>query len=68
MTIIVAVIAIYATDFAINVVQSTSRSLIVDTLPISQQQLGSAWGQDLIYSSSNPANTRQHPVSVLLAT
>jgi hypothetical protein len=28
-----------------NLVQSCCRSLIVDTLPISQQQLGSAWGK-----------------------
>jgi hypothetical protein len=26
-------------------VQSSSRSLIVDTLPIPKQQLGSAWGE-----------------------
>lgn len=28
-----------------DAVQSSSRSLIVDTLPISKQQLGSAWGE-----------------------
>lgn len=38
-----AVFCIYAVDFAINGVQATCRSLIVDTLPESQQQLGSAW-------------------------
>ncbi|TPX22904.1 hypothetical protein DIZ76_014785 [Coccidioides immitis] len=43
VTIMVAVLSIYATDFAINVVQACCRSLIVDTLPIPQQQLGSAW-------------------------
>ncbi|KAI9731490.1 MAG: hypothetical protein M1834_004610 [Cirrosporium novae-zelandiae] len=42
-TIALAVISIYAVDFAINAVQSTSRSLIVDTLPIPEQQQGSAW-------------------------
>ncbi|KAH8694039.1 putative sucrose transport protein [Talaromyces proteolyticus] len=42
-TIAVAVLAIYGVDFAINAVQACCRSLIVDTLPISQQQLGSAW-------------------------
>ncbi|SLM40064.1 Major facilitator superfamily domain, general substrate transporter [Lasallia pustulata] len=42
-TIALAVLSIYAVDFAINAVQSSSRSLIVDTLPISKQQLGSAW-------------------------
>ncbi|EEP82757.1 conserved hypothetical protein [Uncinocarpus reesii 1704] len=43
VTIAVAVLSIYAVDFAINVVQACCRSLIVDTLPIPQQQLGSAW-------------------------
>ncbi|KAI9842296.1 MAG: hypothetical protein M1837_007366 [Sclerophora amabilis] len=42
-TVYLAVFSIYAVDFAINAVQSTSRSLIVDTLPIPKQQLGSAW-------------------------
>ena len=32
--------------------QATCRSLIVDTLPESQQQLGSAWGQSDFASSS----------------
>ncbi|KAL1986718.1 hypothetical protein VTN96DRAFT_5923 [Rasamsonia emersonii] len=42
-TIAVAVLSIYAVDFAINAVQACCRSLIVDTLPIPQQQAGSAW-------------------------
>lgn len=42
-TIVVAVLSIYGVDFAVNAVQACCRSLIVDTLPISQQQLGSAW-------------------------
>ena len=42
-TLVVAVLAIYLVDFAINAVQACCRSLIVDTLPISQQQHGSAW-------------------------
>lgn len=64
-TIGLAVLSIYAVDFAINAgislstislealgltrmtVQSSCRSLIVDTLPISKQQLGSAWGKRL---------------------
>jgi len=64
VTIAVAVLSIYAVDFAINVgkshsfrllltiwlmtwiVQACCRSLIVDTLPIPQQQSGSAWGKD----------------------
>ena len=61
-TIALAVLSIYAVDFAINagkysrvthlhlqrssvLVQSSCRSLIVDTLPIPKQQLGSAWGK-----------------------
>lgn len=40
-----AVLSIYALDFAINAVQASCRSLIVDTLPIPKQQLGSAWGE-----------------------
>lgn len=42
-TIAVAVLSIYAVDFAINAVQASCRSLVVDTLPISKQQAGSAW-------------------------
>jgi solute carrier family 45, member 1/2/4 len=43
MTIILAVLALYATDFAINAVMSCSRSLVVDTLPLQKQQSGAAW-------------------------
>ncbi|XHG09556.1 hypothetical protein AWENTII_012607 [Aspergillus wentii] len=43
VTIALAVLSIYAVDFAINVVQACCRSLIVDTLPIPSQQAGSAW-------------------------
>lgn len=42
-TVVLAVFAIYAVDFAINAVMSCSRSLIVDTLPIEKQQAGAAW-------------------------
>ncbi|KFA66313.1 hypothetical protein S40285_01919 [Stachybotrys chlorohalonatus IBT 40285] len=42
-TIVLAVLAIYVLDFAINAVMSCSRSLIVDTLPIEKQQAGAAW-------------------------
>jgi solute carrier family 45 protein 1/2/4 len=47
-TITLAVFSIYAVDFAINAVQSCSRSLIVDTLPIPKQQLGSAWASRMV--------------------
>ncbi|PNP41426.1 hypothetical protein TGAMA5MH_06753 [Trichoderma gamsii] len=43
-TVILAVAAIYAVDFAINAIMSCARSLIVDTLPIEKQQAGAAWG------------------------
>ncbi|EXJ56675.1 hypothetical protein A1O7_07019 [Cladophialophora yegresii CBS 114405] len=48
VTIVVAVLCIYALDFSINAVQACCRSLIVDTLPISQQQAGSAWASRLV--------------------
>ncbi len=44
-TVALAVVSIYAVDFAINAVQACCRSLIVDTLPIPKQQTGSAWGK-----------------------
>ncbi|KAL1590538.1 hypothetical protein WHR41_00597 [Cladosporium halotolerans] len=48
LTIALAVVDIYLLDFIINIVQSTCRSLIVDTLPIEKQQLGSAWASRMI--------------------
>ncbi|KAF2452324.1 hypothetical protein BDY21DRAFT_294897 [Lineolata rhizophorae] len=48
ITIAVAVLSIYGVDFAINAVQASCRSLVVDTLPISKQQLGSAWGGRMV--------------------
>ena len=47
-TLALAILSIYAVDFAINAVQSCSRSLIVDTLPIPKQQLGSAWASRMV--------------------
>ncbi len=46
-TIVLAVLCIYALDFSVNAVQACCRSLIVDTLPVSQQQAGSAWASRL---------------------
>jgi solute carrier family 45 protein 1/2/4 len=43
LTIMLAVLALYGVDFAINAVMSCSRSLVVDTLPIQKQQIGAAW-------------------------
>lgn len=42
-TIVLAVLSLYATDFAINAVMSCARSLVVDTLPIHKQQTGASW-------------------------
>ncbi len=47
-TVALAVVSIYAVDFAINAVQACCRSLIVDTLPIPKQQTGSAWGKSTL--------------------
>ncbi|KAK6079084.1 sucrose transport protein [Seiridium cupressi] len=43
VTILVAILAIYAVDFSINAVMSAARSLMVDVLPMSKQQDGAAW-------------------------
>ncbi|KAK7531319.1 sucrose transporter, partial [Phyllosticta citribraziliensis] len=48
VTITLAVLCIYAIDFAINSVQASGRSLIVDVLPTSKQQLGSAWATRMV--------------------
>lgn len=47
VTILVAVLAIYAVDFSINAVMSAARSLMVDVLPIAKQQDGAAWSSRL---------------------
>lgn len=47
LTVLIAVLCIYALDFSINAVQACSRSLIVDTLPTSRQQAGSSWASRL---------------------
>ncbi|KAF2637860.1 MFS general substrate transporter [Massarina eburnea CBS 473.64] len=47
-TVILAVFSIYGIDFAINAVQGSCRGLIVDTLPIPKQQLGSSWASRMV--------------------
>ncbi|KAJ1928594.1 hypothetical protein IWQ60_001888 [Tieghemiomyces parasiticus] len=42
-TIWVAVVAIYSLDFAVNVIQACCRALLVDVLPPSKQEQGTAW-------------------------
>jgi solute carrier family 45, member 1/2/4 len=48
LTVFIAVLSIYGVDFAINAVQASARSLIVDTLPASKQQAGSAWASRMV--------------------
>ncbi|GME42368.1 sucrose transport protein SUC2 [Neofusicoccum parvum] len=48
VTVALAVACIYVIDFAINAVQASSRSLVVDTLPIPKQQIGSAWASRMV--------------------
>ncbi|KAJ1896574.1 hypothetical protein LPJ81_004711 [Coemansia sp. IMI 209127] len=43
-----AVAAFYVLDFAINCVQASLRALIVDTLPTSRQNEGTAWASRMI--------------------
>ncbi|KAG0337196.1 hypothetical protein BG000_005700 [Podila horticola] len=47
-TILVAVASIYILDFAINCVQASCRTLIVDSLPSSQQEAAAAWASRLM--------------------
>jgi solute carrier family 45, member 1/2/4 len=48
LTVFLAVLSIYGVDFAINAVQASARSLIVDTLPANKQQSGSAWASRMV--------------------
>jgi solute carrier family 45 protein 1/2/4 len=47
-TIYLAVFSIYGIDFAINAVQGSCRGLVVDTLPIAKQQMGSSWASRMV--------------------
>ncbi|KAF9396727.1 hypothetical protein CPC16_008564 [Podila verticillata] len=47
-TILVAVASIYILDFSINCVQASCRTLIVDSLPSSQQETAAAWASRLM--------------------
>ena len=58
-TVTLAVLSIYAIDFAINAVQGSCRSLIADTLPAPKQQAGSAWVRHLSVLSSRIMLTEQ---------
>ncbi|KAJ1741778.1 hypothetical protein LPJ78_003765 [Coemansia sp. RSA 989] len=48
LTIWLAVIAFYFLDFAINCLQAGLRALIVDVLPASRQDAGTAWASRMI--------------------
>ncbi|KAG0225062.1 hypothetical protein BGW42_004693 [Actinomortierella wolfii] len=48
VTILMAVVSIYILDFAINCVQASCRTLIVDSLPSSQQEEAAAWASRLM--------------------
>ncbi|KIJ37094.1 hypothetical protein M422DRAFT_69504 [Sphaerobolus stellatus SS14] len=43
LTVALAVLSIYLIDFSINAVQAMDRALLVDILPISEQERGNAW-------------------------
>ncbi|CAG8622615.1 2253_t:CDS:2 [Paraglomus occultum] len=43
ITIWVAILSLYSLDFAINAVQASCRALLIDSLPSSQQEEGTAW-------------------------
>lgn len=48
LTIILAVLSVFLTDFAINAVQACCRAIIVDTLPQSKQEQGNGWAGRMI--------------------
>ncbi|KAJ2555206.1 hypothetical protein EV175_002334 [Coemansia sp. RSA 1933] len=48
MAIWLAVVAFYVLDFAVNCVQASLRALIVDSLPTSRQNEGTAWASRMI--------------------
>lgn len=48
LAIVLATLAIFMTDFAINSVQACCRALIVDTLPPSKQEIGNGWASRMI--------------------
>ncbi|KAK4510516.1 uncharacterized protein ATC70_004947 [Mucor velutinosus] len=48
VSIIIAIASIYALDFSVNCVQASCRALIVDSLPSSQQEDGTAWAGRMV--------------------
>ncbi|GME73349.1 unnamed protein product [Ambrosiozyma monospora] len=49
-TVPFAAVGIYVLDFSIQVIQATSRALVVDVVPSDQQQLANAWAARMIGS------------------
>ncbi|KAI9364303.1 major facilitator superfamily domain-containing protein [Pilaira anomala] len=48
VSIIIAIGSIYILDFSVNCVQASCRALIVDSLPTSQQEEGTAWAGRMV--------------------
>ncbi|KAI8880900.1 MFS general substrate transporter [Backusella circina FSU 941] len=48
VSIFLAIVAIYILDFSVNCVQASCRALIVDSLPPSQQEDGTAWAGRMV--------------------
>ncbi|KAF1803082.1 major facilitator superfamily domain-containing protein [Mucor lusitanicus] len=48
VSIIIAIASIYILDFSVNCVQASCRALIVDSLPPSQQEDGTAWAGRMV--------------------
>ncbi|KAG2234519.1 hypothetical protein INT48_007332 [Thamnidium elegans] len=48
VSIIIAIGSIYVLDFSVNCVQASCRALIVDSLPTSQQEDGTAWAGRMV--------------------
>ena len=43
ISISIAAFSVFVLDFSVNAVMSSHRALLVDTLPVSEQDIGNAW-------------------------
>ncbi|KAK9491088.1 hypothetical protein V1508DRAFT_358767 [Lipomyces doorenjongii] len=48
VTIVFAVLSVFAADFSVNAVQACCRAIIVDSLPKSKQELANAWAGRMV--------------------
>lgn len=48
VVVVVSVVMIYLLDFSINIVQASSRALIIDMVPAEQQDTANAWASRMI--------------------